>query len=200
MKKILTTTLCICFFAQLLWAQNPLSDTDRKQAMEHLEMTQKNLLESVKGLSDEQLNYKPSSEVWSIAEVVEHLAISETNIFALLQMSLENEPDPSLRSEVKMSDEQIVGFISTRDQKVKTRKEFEPTCKTYKESVKEFKTKRKSNLNYVKKTEDDLRNRYADLPFGKIDAYQVILFMSGHTTRHIKQIEELKEEADFPKA
>lgn len=200
MKKILITTLCVCFFAQALWAQSPLSDGDRKKALEHLEMTQSKLLESVKGLSEEQLNYKPAPEVWSIAEVVEHLAISETNIFALLQMSLENEPDPSMRSEVKMSDDQIIGFISTRDQKVKTRKEFEPTNQfgAYPGALKAFKDKRKASMKYIKKTDDDLRNRYADLPFGKIDAYQVILFMSGHTTRHIKQIEELKESSAFP--
>jgi len=30
-----------------------------------------------------------------------------------------------------------------------------------------------------------------NFPFGKVDAYQVILLMSGHTIRHTDQIKEV---------
>ncbi|HCO82594.1 MAG TPA: DinB family protein, partial [Arenibacter sp.] len=46
--------------------------------------------------------------------------------------------------------------------------------------------------------QDDLRNRYQQLPFGTVDAYQILLFMSGHTERHIKQMEEVMDDEDFP--
>jgi len=36
-------------------------------------------------------------------------------------------------------------------------------------------------LKFIKEPKDDLRNRYFDFPFGKLDAYQIVLFMSGHT-------------------
>ena len=64
--------------------------------------------------------------------------------------------------------------------------------------VEEFKALRKSNMKYIKKTKDDLRNHYFDFPFGKVDALQVVLFMSGHTIRHTDQIKEVMRSPGFP--
>ncbi len=200
MKRLLLSILSIALITNLAIAQTTLTDEERGKAMDHLKKTNAELLKTVKGLSEEQLNYKMSEDSWSIANCVEHIAISETNIFGIVQMTLQNDPDPSLRSEVKMSDDQILGLIESRTQKVKTREEFEPTGKfgDYKGSLAEFKTKRKENMKYVKSSEDDLRNRYFDFPFGKVDAYQVVLFMSGHTKRHTDQIKEVMASAGFP--
>ncbi|HEY0769759.1 MAG TPA: DinB family protein, partial [Sphingobacteriaceae bacterium] len=59
--------------------------------------------------------------------------------------------------------------------------------------------KRDDHINYVKTTTDDLRNHYVDLPFGKLDAYQIILFMAAHSKRHTDQIDEILSNANFPK-
>ena len=53
-------------------------------------------------------------------------------------------------------------------------------------------------MEFVSSTDADLRNHYAQLPFGTIDAYQALLFISGHTERHILQIVEVMENDDFP--
>lgn len=200
MKRLLLSIIGIALIGGLAIAQTTLSDEERSKAIDHLKKTNAELLKTVKGLSEEQLNYKPSDDAWSIANCVEHIAISENNIFGIVQMTLKNDPDPSLRSEVKMSDDQVLGLIESREQKVKTRTEFEPTGKygDYKGSLAEFKNKRKANMKYVKSSEDDLRNRYFDFPFGKVDAYQVVLFMSGHTKRHTDQIKEVMASAGFP--
>ncbi len=190
----------VALIGSLAIAQATLTDEERSKAMEHLKTTNAELLKTVKGLSEAQLNYKPTEDAWSIANCVEHIAISENNIFGIVQMTLQNDPDPSLRSEVKMSDDQVIGLIQSREQKIKTRPEFEPTGKfgDYKGSLSEFKNKRKENMKFVKSSQDDLRNRYFDFPFGKVDAYQVVLFMSGHTKRHTDQIKEVMADAGFP--
>ena len=66
-------------------------------------------------------------------------------------------------------------------------------------TLKEFNEKRQAHIDYIKSTKDDLRNSYAAGPMGTMDAYQVVLFMSGHTERHTKQMEEVKASAGFPK-
>ena len=38
----------------------------------------------------------------------------------------------------------------------------------------------------------------AELPVGETDAYQGILFLSAHTERHTKQIEEVKATTGYP--
>lgn len=199
MKKTIFT-LSFLLLAGVALSQNSLTKEEKGRALAHLKATQSELKAVLKGLSASQLNYRPDSESWSIAECVEHIAITETNIFAIVEMTLKGPTDPSLRGEVKMSDQQVLSIIESREQKVKTRPEAEPSQKFggAAESYKAFLAKRKSNMKFVKTTDQDLRNRYFDFPFGKVDAYQVILFMSGHTRRHVSQIEEIIASAGYP--
>ena len=92
-----------------------------------------------------------------------------------------------------------MGIITSRDQKVKTSEAFEPSGKfgSHVETVKAFVDKRGEHIEYLKTTEDDLRNHYGKLPFGTIDGLQILLFMSGHTERHVAQMEEVMAHTDF---
>lgn len=181
-------------------AETTLTDAERKYALNLLAETRGNLLKKVKGLSVEQLNFKADPTRWSIAECVEHIAISESNIFGFAQMGLKEPADPSKRSEIKVTDDGIINMIADRTNRVKTQEAFEPTGKfgSFDATLSEFKTKRDSNINYIKTTSDDLRNHYNDFPFGKIDTYQTILFMAAHSKRHTDQIEEVMKNPNFP--
>jgi hypothetical protein len=178
-----------------------LTEAERKYAVDLLQETNDNLLKKVKGLTAEQLNFKPDATSWSVAECVEHIAISENNIFGFAQMGLKEPADPSKRSEIKMTDEAIVKMIADRSAKRKTQESFEPTGKfgSFDATLGEFKTKRNNSINYIKTTSDDLRNHYNDFPFGKIDTYQTILFMAAHSKRHTDQIDEVLKNPNFPK-
>lgn len=196
----------ILFFAAMLFAvvsvSAQMTDEERKFAVKHLTDTQKDMMKVIKGLSDEQLNYKPDADSWSIAECVKHIALSEQNIWAgFVSAGLAQDPDPSKRSEVAMSDDQLMGIIESRAQKVKTQAPFEPEAKPepLKDVLKEFKALRGEHIKFAKKSTDDLRNRYGQLPFGTIDVYQAIIFMSGHTKRHTDQMREVMASAGFPK-
>ncbi len=204
MKTVLDlTVLCLAFLLALpLNAQNQITKADRVKAATSLKATQKALAKAVKGLSETQLNYKPDADSWSIAECIEHISKSEEGITMLMKSTLQTPADPSGRSEIKMSDEQVYGLITDRSQKVKTRPELEPqnTFGSVDGSLTAFTKKRKANIKYIKKTQDDLRNHYFEFPFGKVDAFQIIMFMSGHTERHTKQIMEVMASDGFPKS
>jgi hypothetical protein len=178
-----------------------ISKEERKFAIDKLEATKKHLLESVAGLSAAQLSFKATPESWSVAECTEHIALSETLIYGMFEGALKQAPDPAKRGDVKVTDEKLIATLEDRSTKFKTMEPFKPTGKfgSQEGTIKEFVTKRDEHIKYVKNTTDDLRNRYAQLPFGTVDAYQVILFMAAHTERHIKQIEEVKLNAGFPK-
>ena len=193
-RFILASSVLILLLSASALAQ--ITKDERKNAVDHLKASHKALKEAIKGLTSSQLNFKPSNDIWSIAECVEHIAITEATIFGMVNMALTNEA-----TDVEtLPDEQVLGIIESRDQKVKTRPEAEPTEKFGKSdgSLEEFERLRKSNIEYVRATEDDLRAGYVELPFGWIDAYQVILFMSGHTNRHVAQIEEIKAHSEYP--
>ena len=178
-----------------------LTKAERKAGVQYLETTREALLKSISGLSAEQLAFKPDAESWSVAECVEHLAISETNLFGMLQQTLQSAADPAKRSEVKMTDEDVFKAISDRTQKVKTREGFVPSGKfgSHEATVKEFTSKRDQTISYVKNTPDDLRNHFFTFPFGTLDSYQILVFIASHTKRHTLQIEEIKSNPAFPK-
>ncbi len=201
MKKLLLPIVALVLVSFTVTTSS-LSKNERRAAANEMKGTYAHLLKTIKGLSDAQLNFKPNPETWSVAECTEHIAISEENIFGLLEKALQTPADPSKRSEVKMSDAQIMKILVDRSNKVKTRKPFEPTGRfgSHKATVKAFKAKRKGNIKFVKKTKEDLRNHYTQLPFGTVDGYQILLFMSAHTERHISQIKEVMAHPDFPKS
>lgn len=198
MKKI---TLSLVFLVIGFTAVNAqLTDTEREATVAELMNTHDALLASVEGLSDAQLNYKSTPESWSVAECVEHLAISENNIFGMATGALETPADASKRGDVAMTDDKLMAGITDRSGKIKTGEAFEPSGKfgSFDETLKAFVSKRVENLEFAKTTDADLRNHYAQSPFGTIDAAQVLWFMSGHTNRHTQQIEEVKATEGFP--
>ena len=200
MKKVFLP-LVMFILLSFTTGKNSITKSERKFAIAQLKNSKSHLLSAVEGLSTTQLNFKPGQDSWSIAGCTEHIAISENMLFAMFEGTLKQTPDPTKRSEVKMTDEQLIAMITDRTNKVKTQEAFVPTGKfgSHQGSVSEFVSKRDSHISFIKKTKEDLRNRYQQLPFGTIDSYQVILFIAAHTERHIKQIEEVKANADFPK-
>lgn len=200
MKKIILPVIALVLVS--FGAINTkLTDDERKMAADHLMQTQERLTSTIKGLNEAQLNFKATPESWSVAECVEHLAISEGMLDGMLQGALKTPADPSKRDSVQISDKKLLGMITSRAQKVKTGEAFEPSGKfgSFEETVKEFTDKREAHIEYVKTTEDDLRNHYGKLPFGTIDGLQILIFMSGHTERHVAQMEEVMAHTDFPK-
>ena len=71
--------------------------------------------------------------------------------------------------------------------------------KTLDEALTSFKTNRDLLIEYVKKTDTDLRSHVAILPMGSFDTYQMILFIGAHSYRHTQQIAEVKADPNFPK-
>jgi hypothetical protein len=198
MKKLLFFA-CLLTLVSFKIADTTLTAEERKFAMDDLNKSREVFLKSIKGLSKEQLNFKSSPTSWSIAECAEHISLAEGNIWGMVDGALKQPADPAKRSEIKVTDADLLKMITDRTNKVKTTEPFEPKGATLEESVKRFTNMRNAHIDYVKNTNDDLRDRYAQLPFGTIDAYQTILFMSGHTARHTAQIEEVKTNPNYPK-
>ena len=179
-----------------------LTDSERKYASGLLQESRETLLTKVKGLTPAQLAFKADSSAWSVAQCVEHITITEDGLFDYAQSALKVPADPSKRNEVKLRDEDVLKMITDRSSKFQAQDAVKPTGKfgDFQTTLKEFISRRDKHINYVTTTTDDLRNHYNDFPFGKIDAYQTIIFMTGHCNRHTAQIDEIMKNANFPKA
>jgi len=197
-RLILPVALVIFGFTS---AGDKLTEKERNDAISYLKETQKALADEIKGLSENQLKWKPADSVWSAAECVEHIALSEKNIFDWAMSTLKENADPSKRSQLKFDDEAVKKMISDRSRRVKTREGFIPTGQfgNAAQTLAVFNERREALINYVKNTQDDLRNHFAASPVGLMDTYQLLLFLAAHSRRHTLQIAELKSNPNFPK-
>jgi hypothetical protein len=200
MQKILLL-LGVLAFASFLPADSSLSKKDKKAAISYFKETEKGLIKEVKGLSEKQLTWKPADSVWSIADCIEHITLSEKNLFDWMMSTLKEPANPAKRSELKYDDEGIKKLMTDRSFKAKAREGFIPTGQfgNSDKTLAIFKERREAAIKYIKNTNDDLRNHFTTTPMGLVDSYQVLLFLAGHSRRHTLQIIELKAMPGFPK-
>ena len=179
-----------------------ISQKERKFALKEMKETKNEVLKSIKGLSDKQLNFRSAPDHWSVQECINHIALSEKNLWHLLEGTMKAPANPEKRTEIKVSDEQFINMMKDRTNKVKTQEAFEPKNAPWKsldEAIKDFKDKRNDHIKYMKSTTEDLRNHVVQLPFGWIDCYQLYLMIGAHSNRHTQQIDEVKADPNFPK-
>lgn len=179
-----------------------LSKKERKFAADHMKNTKAGLQDALKGLSADQLDFKAAADKWSIKECVYHIAISENNLWAMLEKSMREPATPEKKKDLKVTDEQVINMIENRENKVKTSSPLEPQntgYKTLEEALNDFRTTRAAHIKYIKATSEDLRNHFVQMSFGLLDCYQLCLMISSHTTRHISQLNEVKANPGFPK-
>ncbi len=202
MRKLLGLSAILMLFS-FITSESTITEKERKFALDYYQQTKTHLQDAVKGLSDAQMNWKPGDSVWSVAQCIEHIALSEKNIFDGAQASLKEAANPDKRKELKFtSEDQVIKLITDRSFKVKTTDALTPGGQfgSPQQTLETFLERRNSNMDYLKNTQDDLHNHFVTLPFGVVDTYQFLIFLSGHTERHILQIEEVKANPGFPKS
>jgi uncharacterized damage-inducible protein DinB len=194
-------TLMLALLPALAGAET-LAQGERDRAMSHLHATRKMFLDSVAGVSQAQWSFKPAPQVWSIAEVAEHIAVSEESLLALVTRKIMAGPaEPEKKPEAAGRDERLLKALVDRSQKAQAPEFLRPTnrWKTPQELIEQFKKSRDNTIAYVRTTQEDLRSRFAPHPvFQTLDAYQWILLISGHSERHILQLNEVKQAAGYP--
>jgi hypothetical protein len=203
MKKI-CLLLAVATFSAFI-APGPALKTvkeDKTLLITELQQSRDNLLKDIQGLTDAQLEYKPAADRWSVIECVEHITLIEKAISEGEQHLMQQPANPEKRKEIKTTDEQIIKNVEDRSHKVKA-PEFGVPKHSYSsnaEAIKNFTDQRNKLIEYVTNTNDDMRNHVMDHPvLGPIDAYQLLLLDAAHTTRHTKQLEEVKADPGFPK-
>jgi len=189
------------------WAQASapatLTPAERELALKSFQATRDNFLKSIAGLSPKQWAFKPAPDRWSVAEVAEHIAVSESSLFELVQTRVMQSPAaPEKREQVKGKDEMVLERIPDRTHKAQAPEFLRPTGRwaTEADLTKAFEASRKATMDYIRTTNDDLRDHFFDHPvLGTLDGYQWLLLISAHSARHTAQIEEVKADPNFPK-
>jgi hypothetical protein len=197
----LAIVLTVCCTATVK-AQD-VSQADKDRALAYLESTKKGVVDATRGLSDVQWNFKPAPDRWSIAEVMEHLAAAEDMIRGMDQEQVMKSPAIAPRdpAELKKIDDGVLAQVPDRSRKISAPEPLKPTNRfgSPADAEKHFLESRAVTEQYLK-TATDLRGHAIDSPMGvKLDGYEWILLIAGHTERHTKQMLEVKVDPNFPK-
>ena len=200
-------TICLLVCSAVSRTAQPVATTlspeEREAALKLFQTTHDNFIKSISGLSQKQWTFKPAPDRWSVAEVAEHITVSETTIMGLIQHPLMQSPAaPEKREQVKGKDQLILEKVPDRSHKAQAPEMLRPTGRwaTEADLAKVFEDARKANMDYIRTTNDDLRDHFFDHPaFGTLDGYQWLLLLGTHSARHTAQIEEVKADPNFPK-
>jgi hypothetical protein len=205
MTKWLALFLIAILTVTVAASAQTLTKADRDKAVAELEGSRQAFLDATKGLSPAQWNFKAGPDRWSIAECADHIALSEDFIFGVVTNQVMKSPvTPEKRDAVKGKDEAIVKILQDRSHKATAPEPIDPKKRpmSAEDSVKQFLASRTRTIDYIKTTQDDLRDHFFDHPvpaIGTLDAYQWIMLISGHARRHTLQILEVKADPNFPK-
>jgi hypothetical protein len=161
--------------------------------MNHNKEVREQLLQSVIGLTDSQLNEKPTGK-WSIMQVLEHLYLLERLI--VLQMSKVMLIDV----ETAIEDKPIHRTID------RTNKFEAPSYVTPSDDISTFSTMKEKLLQsrsaleaFIAKADEEkmLRRSIPNSVFGPLNLKQWVEFIGWHEKRHLAQIVEIKEALGF---
>jgi DinB family protein len=176
-----------------------MTQQERDAVANRLSESYRLLLDTVATLTPEQWNFKPSLEQWSIAECVEHLAVSEAAALGRYQRMLAAPAAPGKES--ALTDEQLAEKVADRSQKFKAPDVIAPSRRWSdpKEALKQFKDCRDQGLAQLKDAGANLRSYFSAHPaFGDLDGLQWMGLRAGHTERHTAQIKAIQASPEYP--
>jgi hypothetical protein len=181
-------------------AAQPITLAEREHALAYLAQTRDGVVAATKGLSEAQLKFKPAPDRWSVAEVVEHLALIEDLINQGILARLSTAPAPTAGWDASKVDAMVLSRMPDRSVKAKAPEPAVPTDRwTPAEALDHFLAGRVQTVAFLKST-PDLRAHIISHPaFGPLDGYEWVLAVAAHTERHTKQIQEVKSDPAFPK-
>lgn len=192
-------TIAVAALALLAWGGSPVAapvtERDRQRLVAHLEMTASWLVDEVSGLTAAQIEFRRAPDAWTIAQVVEHLAVVAPIYWQDLQSTLKQPPSGRSSS---MSDADVLWYGIDRTQREQAVPTERPTgqLRDLRAALEAYRTHHNRLRQYIGTTRDDLRSRIVQRQ--GCDAYQWALLISTHDQRHVLQIREIKRDPKFP--
>lgn len=172
---------------------------ERELVLRLLKDSRERVREVTRGLSREQLDYRPAADCWSVACCVEHITIVEGNIRAAIERMLQAPGQPDQKPAVP--DRVILEAVPVRQTRVKGPERAMPTGRWPEpaELFAQFEATREQTLHLAATAGAGLKERLFPHPiFGPLNCYQWLLFTGTHCERHVKQMEEVMADAAFP--
>jgi len=181
------------------------TEKERQTLLEGLQSSQNDLLSEVNGLTKKQIRFKPDSATWSVAEVVEHLAVYDELLYWDLLNKQYSPEMPEWVEKVKGLDSLMIAYT---DDPAKLKAPFiaQPLGRfeNEKDLIAYFNRYRNELIKLIRETKTDFRLHFVfrskDAGVWRVrDLQQYTLLWIAHTQRHTNQIRRVKARPNYPR-
>jgi DinB superfamily len=180
-------------------AAQTLTQAEREHAVQYLNETRNGVVQAVKGLSEAQWKFKAGADRWSIAEIVEHLALTEDLVSQKVLVNLKTAPAGAADRDPKQVDAMILKMMPDRTTKYQAPPPIVPTGRwTPSQALNHLLESRAQTIALFQSLPDPRGHVIAHPAFGPLDGYEWVLATAGHSARHTQQILEVKADPNFP--
>jgi DinB superfamily len=178
-------------------SQAELTQEQIDRVSRYLAMTSEALVDSTARLSSAQWEFKPATDRWSIAEIVEHLVLIEARVQSIVG-GMSEAPEAAYESDPTQIDEFIFNEVPKRSKKINAPALVCPIHQwSGAEGIEHFTESRQQTIRLL--LNSSLRGHVVPHPVhGPWDGYQWLLAAAAHTARHTEQIGEVKSDPNFP--
>ena len=162
------------------------------------EKTYEKLKSLVSNLSDEQANFLPEDEKWTVAKIVEHISMVENGMMRICAKLLREAQAKGETSDGKanITTDFLQKLSGAREQKFQSPEIAHPTGnQTIAESLAKIEENRKT-LEEMRPLFESVGCADAKFPhpaFGPLNANEWLALLGGHEMRHAQQIARLLE-------
>ncbi len=174
---------------------------ERADALALLEATAAETLAQVAGLSDAAWSYKPASDKWSVAEVVEHLLLAEGTFKIQIETILETDPNPQW---AEQSAGRLVSLRTTvldRGNKFPANDRVKPSGEIGRgELIERFREARSRTIAFVRTNQKPIKAHTSESTiFNTMNTYHWLMLVGLHNQRHNAQIADILADPGLPR-
>src|SRR4051794_22926807 len=159
-----------------------MNEQEREKALALLARTRVTLREAVDGVHYDEAKWKPSPDRWSILEYVEHLAVSDDGLVAMVEQMM-TEPAMLETPEERAAREQHIRSTPIPRGANKAPHALLPPGKyaDVGDAMRAFEEARDRSIEFTRPVHGDLRSHFmAHSVLGPLDAYQWLLGNARH--------------------
>jgi hypothetical protein len=177
------------------------TEADRKYLLDNLIRSKEEIIAATKDLTKEQWNFKESPDRWSINQIIEHICLWEIIQMNEISVALQMGPLPDFTHYLPDS-----AYINKDTKRLKRNVTTDYTKPfTYgvplgnnegKNNIIWYTTMTDESIDYIKKTNDNLRIHYI---YFRTNIHQRYMMFFQHSFRHLDQIREVKAHPNYPK-
>ncbi|HLM55185.1 MAG TPA: DinB family protein [Pyrinomonadaceae bacterium] len=168
-----------------------------EEIFENIDGARARLEKGLSDLGDGGESFRPEPGRWTVAEIVEHLSITEGNVVKLCHKLLEKaEAGGHARAEdAPFPPTSLAEFAEQARQKFTAPDSIAPTGRPLPESLAALRESRAALRALRPRIErvEGTAVRFPHPAFGPINLYQWLLFIGSHELRHLAQIEAVKQ-------